>query len=107
MAHERKDDSEDRDARRDDPVYGAGSPNEVGGDQTPPPSEPTHEGQPRDQGSREPLGPVTPDEDRPLGDSAEAHDEISPHDLPKGHSGRKEAEREARESPSGTTRGNR
>jgi hypothetical protein len=70
-------------------------------------AEPTHEGPPRDENSREPLGPVTPDEERPAGDTAEAHDEISPHDLPKDHPGRKEAEREAAESESGTARGNR
>jgi hypothetical protein len=55
----------------------------------------------------EPLGPLTPDEGRPVGDTAEAHDEISPRDLPKGHPGRAEAEREARDSESGTTHGNR
>lgn len=97
---------EDPDGRRDDPVYGPYSPNEVGGDQIPP-LETTHEGPPRDQESSEPLGPATPDEGRPLGDTAEAHDGITPHDLPKGHPGRKEAERQADRSPSGTTRGNR
>jgi hypothetical protein len=107
MAHERDETAPDRDSERDDPVYGPDSPNELGGEQTAPPKEPTHEGPPRDQGSREPLGPVTPDSERPLGDSAEVHEEISPHDLPKGHSGRAEAEREARENESGTTRGNR
>ena len=93
-------------AQERDDIYGPDSPNEVGGEQTPPPEEPTHEGPPRDQGSREPLGPVTPDRERPLGDTAEAHDEISPHDLPPGHPGRPEAERQAEESESGTTRGN-
>jgi hypothetical protein len=94
------------DDRRDDPVYGPDSPSEVGGEQGPP-LESTHEGSPRDQRSHEPLGPVTPDEGRPVGDTREAHDEISPHDLPKGHPGRTEAEREASESESGATRGNR
>jgi hypothetical protein len=109
MTHEhdtrRKDD--DPDDRRPDPVYGPDSPSEIGGDQTAPPEEPTHRGPPRDQESDEPLGPVTPDPERPLGDTAEAHDEITPHDLPKGDPGRREAEREARESGTGTTRGNR
>jgi hypothetical protein len=59
---------------------------------------------PHDKESDEPLGPVTPDEDTDLGDTPEAHDEISPHDLPKGHPGRQEAERQAGED--GTTRGN-
>jgi hypothetical protein len=45
------------------------------------------------------------DSDRPLGDTNEAHDEISPHDLPKDHPGRKEAERAAG-GEEGTTRGN-
>jgi hypothetical protein len=96
-----------RDDDRDDPVYGRDSPSESGGDQFAPPDEPTHEGPPRDQRSREPLGPVTPDPERPLGDTAEAHDEITPHDLPPGHPGRAEAEREADEDPDHVTRGNR
>src|ERR671934_1136546 len=105
MARDEKTDRRDDD-RRDDPVYGPDSPNEMGGEQQPP-LKSTHEGAPRDQRSREPLGPVTPDEGRPVGDTGEAHDEITPHDLPKGHPGRTEAEREARESESGATRGNR
>jgi uncharacterized membrane protein len=32
------------------------------------------------------------DEETPLGDTTEAHDEISPHDLPKDHPGRQAAE---------------
>lgn len=64
-----------------------------------------HDGPPRDQDSREPLGPLTPDPGRPLGDTAEAHDEIVPQDLPPDHPGRKEAERLAHEGD-GTTRGN-
>jgi hypothetical protein len=55
----------------------------------------------------EPLGPITPDDETALGDTPEAHDEISPHDLPKGHPGRPEAERLARDDPDHTTRGNR
>lgn len=61
---------------------------DVGGEQTGPPQGPTHE-------------------ERPAGDSAEANDEISPHDLPKGHPGRAEAERNAADSETGTTSGNR
>lgn len=51
---------------------------------------------------REPLGPATPDDETPLGDTPEAHDEIIPEDLPKGHPGRQAAERQA---AGGTTRG--
>jgi hypothetical protein len=94
------------DDERDDPVYGPDSSRESGGDQFAPPRRPTHEGPPRDLGSREPLGPITPDPGRPLGDTAEAHDEISPHDLPKGHPGRAAAERLAK-GPDRVTRGKR
>lgn len=59
---------------------------------------------PHDSDAKEPLGPFTPDDETPLGDTPEAHDEISPHDLPKGHPGRAEAERQAAEQ-GGTTRG--
>ena len=52
----------------------------------------------------EPLGPLTPDDETPLGDTPEAHDEISPHDLPKDHPGRRAAEERAGE-PGETTRG--
>lgn len=51
-----------------------------------------------------PLGPLTDDETE-LGDTPEAHDEISPHDLPPGHPGREEAERLAG-GEDGVTRGN-
>jgi hypothetical protein len=68
-------------------------------------NDPAHDGLPRDEHSREPLGPITPDPGRPLGDTAEAHDEIVPEDLPLGHPGRKEAERLAARN-GGTTRGN-
>ena len=61
---------------------------------------------PHDEEASEPLGPMTPDDQTPLGDTAEAHDEISPHDLPPGHPGRQEAERLAG-GDEGTTRGNR
>ena len=50
---------------------------------------------PHDSESSEPLGPVTPDDETALGDTPEAHDELSPHDLPPGHPGREEAERQA------------
>jgi hypothetical protein len=44
------------------------------------------------------------DSERPLGDTPEAHDEVSPHDLPPDHPGREEAEEVAGGSD-GTTRG--
>jgi hypothetical protein len=66
----------------------------------------SHDAPPHDESSREPLGPATPDDETPLGDTPEAHDEISPHDLPPDHPGRREAERQADESESGTARGN-
>ena len=50
-----------------------------------------------------PAAHVIPD-DRPLGDTAEAHDEISPHDLPKGSPARRTAEAQAAHR-GGTTRG--
>ena len=79
---------------RVDPVHGTGSESESAGgyadtDQA------EHEGGPRDRGSKEPLGPLTPDEGVPLGDTAEAHDEITEHDLPKGHPGRAAVARRA------------
>jgi hypothetical protein len=60
---------------------------------------------PHNDEADEPLGPVTPDVETPLGDTPEAHDEISPVDLPPDHPGRKEAERQA-EDIGGTTKGN-
>jgi hypothetical protein len=59
---------------------------------------------PHDGTHPEPLGPLTPDDQTPLGDTPEAHDEISPHDLPLSHPGRAEAERQAAQRD-GTTRG--
>ncbi len=53
---------------------------------------------------QERLGPFTPDDETPLGDTTEAHDEIIPEDLPKGHPGRAAAERQAADGD-GTTRG--
>jgi hypothetical protein len=61
---------------------------------------------PHDEDAHEPLGPATPDDETAAGDTPEAHDEISPHDLPPDHPGRREAERQASENESGTTRGN-
>ncbi len=60
---------------------------------------------PHDSDSSEPLGPLTPDDETELGDTPEAHDDISPHDLPPGHPGRDEAERLAG-GGDGVTRGN-
>jgi hypothetical protein len=75
-----------------------------GGEQSAPPQDKSHEGAPHDQSASEPLGPFTPDEETDTGDTPEAHDEITPHDLPKDHPGRKAAEELAGES--GTTKGN-
>ena len=63
-----------------------------------------HDPPPHDRSADEPLGPLTPDDETPLGDTPEAHDEISPHDLPPGHPGRAEAERQAG-GEEGTTHG--
>jgi hypothetical protein len=49
---------------------------------------------------------VGADDSRPLGDTPEAHDEISPRDLPRDHPGRAEAERQAGQLD-GTTPGHR
>jgi hypothetical protein len=65
-----------------------------------------HDAPPHDDDASEPLGPATPDDETPLGDSPEVHDEISPHDLPPDHPGRAEAERLAG-GEAGTTRGTR
>src|SRR4051794_6330892 len=52
---------------------------------------------------------LIPDNETAAGDTPEAHDEINPHDLPAGHPGREEAERQAEAEPSDegarTTRG--
>ena len=55
----------------------------------------TQKAPPHDSESDEPLGPMTPDDETDLGDTPEAHDEITPHDLPLDHPGREEAERQA------------
>jgi hypothetical protein len=77
----------------------------TGGENSIPPEESSHEAAPHDQHAEEPLGPLTPDDETELGDTPEAHDEIVPEDLPKGHPGRAAAEREAAEGD-GTVRGN-
>ena len=70
------------------------------------PGDDEHEAPPHDEHADEPLGPLTPDDETPLGDTPEAHDEISPHDLPPDHPGRAETERLAG-GVDGTTTGNR
>jgi hypothetical protein len=60
---------------------------------------------PHDDDADEPLGPMTPDDETPLGDTPEAHDGLSPVDLPPDHPGRQEAERQAG-GTEGTTKGN-
>jgi hypothetical protein len=52
------------------------------------------------------LPAQAPDPTRPLGDTAEAHDEINPHDFPLYNPGRRTAERMA-QGPANTTRGMR
>jgi hypothetical protein len=64
-----------------------------------------HDPPPHDDTSEEPLGPATPDEETDLGDTPEAHDELSPVDLPPDHPGRQEAERQSG-GPGGSTKGN-
>ena len=51
-----------------------------------------------------PSAPLIPDDDTALGDTTEAHDEITPHDLPVGHPSRGRAE-ELAGHHAGTTRG--
>lgn len=65
-----------------------------------------HRPPPHDEDAKEPLGPFTPDDETPAGDTPEAHDKITPHDLPKDHPGRAAAEKEAEESDDGTVTGN-
>jgi hypothetical protein len=57
-----------------------------------------------DAGDAVPGTPDITDDDTPLGDTPEAHDEISPHDLPRDHPGRAAAELLAR-GAGATTRG--
>jgi len=42
-----------------------------------------------------PSAHLTADDERPLGDTPEVHDEINPHDLPPDHPGRQAAEERA------------
>jgi hypothetical protein len=67
--------------------------------------DPRHEPGPHDKQAAEPLGPMTPDDESPAGDTPEAHDEVSPHDLPPDHPGRGKTE-ELAGGDAGTTRGN-
>ncbi|MCW2998298.1 MAG: hypothetical protein JWN65_1847 [Solirubrobacterales bacterium] len=46
---------------------------------------------------QDPFPGVGVDESRPMGDSPDVHDELSPHDLPKDHPGRQAAEQQAAE----------
>ena len=57
-----------------------------------------------DQDSTSNIPNQEPRDERPLGDTPEAHDEINPHDLPRDHPGREEAE-ELAGGAEGTTRG--
>lgn len=66
----------------------------------------SHQAPPHDEDEGEPSAPPGTDHETALGDTPDAHDEISPHDLPLDHPGRVEAERLAG-GESGTTRGNR
>jgi hypothetical protein len=93
--------TEDQERIPEAPVQTTGT----GGENSAPPEEPSHEGAPHDQGAEEPLGPATPDDETDLGDTPEAHDEISPHDLPLDHPGRQKAEEQA-QGERGTTAGN-
>ena len=54
--------------------------------------------------SSDPVPRLSDEESRPLGDTAEAHDEINPHDLPPDHPGRQKAE-EMASGDEGETRG--
>src|SRR4051812_2181090 len=63
-----------------------------------------HRRDPAAADSDDPFAGIGGDDARPLGDTPEAHDEISPRDLPAGHPGRQEAERQA-EAREGTTPG--
>ena len=93
----------DAEDRRPEPP---GQESGVGGENAAEP-ETTHEGAPHDRSAKEPLGPLTPDDETPAGDTPEAHDEINPHDLPPGHPGRRAAEEQAEADDDGarTTRG--
>jgi hypothetical protein len=51
-----------------------------------------------DENSALPSTPLIEDDATPLGATSEQHEEISPHDLPRGHPGRVAAETQAAES---------
>ena len=53
-----------------------------------------------------PSAHLIPDDETAVGDTPEAHDEITPHDLPLDHPGREAAEAQAGHMGGGTTRGN-
>lgn len=57
-----------------------------------------------DSDAKAPPADILANDGRPLGDTDEAHDELSPHDLPKDHPGRQAAEEQAG-GGGGTTRG--
>jgi len=48
------------------------------------------EAPPHDDEHDEPLGPMTPDDESPVGATPEVHDDISPHDIPKSNPMRRE-----------------
>jgi len=50
-----------------------------------------------EEDATDPVPRLSTDEARPLGDTPEAHDEISPHDLPPDHPGRRKAEEMAQD----------
>jgi hypothetical protein len=64
----------------------------------------TREAPPHGEDADEPLGPLTPDDETPAGDTPEVHGDITPHDLPRGSEARKAAEEDV--GKDGTTRGN-
>src|SRR3954452_2621134 len=49
---------------------------------------------------------LIPDDQRPLGDTPEAHDEVNPHDIPLDNPARHEAEEQAAAESDDETRGN-
>jgi hypothetical protein len=65
-----------------------------------------HDAPPHDDEAKEPLGPFTPDDETPAGDTPETHDEISPHDIPKDSPNRRPVEEAAEREGGGTTTGN-
>jgi hypothetical protein len=67
-----------------------------------------HGGEPEraldDESEPIPSAHLITDDERPLGDTPEAHDEVNPHDVPLDNPARHEAEEQA---AGGETRGNR